>query len=257
MNQSASPPAAFRLDHIVIAVSDLESAIADYRKLGFTVYPGGTHHGGASHNALVVFADGSYFELIAYLKPAPEVRWWKLLWSAGEGFVDFALLPQDTARDAAAARERGLEIDGPTDGGRLRTDGVRLDWQIVRPRSTDLPFWCGDVTPRNLRVPEGDMRRHDNGVIGISRVVVAVADLAASRARYRALLGSEPQAAPEDSALVTIGDFVIDLLGPGNAAARNAIDKRGEGPIAVILHGRTSRHLTPALTHGARLSIAP
>src|SRR5262249_57109973 len=109
VNQPAGPQAPFRLDHIVIAVSDLESAIADYRKLGFTVYPGGTHHGGASHNALVVFADGSYFELIAYLKPAPEVRWWKLLSSSGEGFVDFALLPQDTARDAAAARERGLE----------------------------------------------------------------------------------------------------------------------------------------------------
>lgn len=257
MTEIAVRNAGFRLDHIVIAVADLDQAIADYRKLGFTVFPGGTHHGGASHNALIVFADGSYFELIAYLKPSPEVRWWKLLASAGEGFVDFALLPEDTARDAAAARERGLAIDGPTDGGRLRTDGVRLDWQIVRPRTTDVPFWCGDVTPRNLRVPEGDMRRHDNGVTGISRVVVAVADLAASKARYKALLDSEPKAAPDDAALVSIGDFVIDLLGPGNAAARNAIDRRGEGPFAVILHGRTSRHLTPALSHGAKLSIAP
>jgi catechol 2,3-dioxygenase-like lactoylglutathione lyase family enzyme len=256
VNQAAAH-AGFKLDHIVIAVADLDQAIADYRKLGFTVYPGGTHHGGASHNALVVFADGSYFELIAYLKPAPEVRWWKILSAAGEGIVDFALNPDNSVSDAAAARERGLEIDGPTDGGRLRLDGVRLDWQIVRPRSTDLPFWCGDVTPRILRVPEGDMRRHDNGVSGISRVVVAVADLAASKARYRALLGAEPKAAPDDAALVTVGDFVIDLLGPGNGAARSSLDKRGEGPIAVILHGRTSRHLTPALTHGARLSIAP
>lgn len=256
MNQAATH-AGFRLDHVVIAVADLDTAIADYRKLGFTVYPGGTHHGGASHNALVVFADGSYFELIAYLKPSPDIRWWKVLSAAGEGIVDFALNPQNTVSDAAAARERGLQIDGPTDGGRLRLDGVRLDWQIVRPRSTDLPFWCGDVTPRNLRVPEGDMRRHDNGVTGISRVVVAVADLAASKARYQALLGAEPKAAPDDAALVTVGDFVIDLLGPGNGAAKSALDKRGEGPIAVILHGRTSRHLTPALTHGARLSIAP
>ena len=249
--------AGFRLDHVVIAVADLDQAIADYRKLGFTVYPGGTHHGGASHNALVVFADGSYFELIAYLKPSPDVRWWKVLSSAGEGIVDFALNPQDTVHDAAAARQRGLEIDGPVDGGRLRLDGVRLDWQIVRPRSTDLPFWCGDITPRNLRVPEGDMRKHDNGVTGLSRVVVAVADLAASKARYCALLGSEPRAAPDDAALATVGDFVVDLLGPNNGAARSALDRRGEGPIAVILHGRTSRHLTPALTHGARLSIAP
>jgi catechol 2,3-dioxygenase-like lactoylglutathione lyase family enzyme len=247
----------FRLDHIVIAVADLERAIQDYRQLGFTVFPGGTHHGGVSHNALVVFADGSYFELIAYMKPAPDARWYQLLSSAGEGFVDFALCPENTARDAEAARKRGLEIDGPTDGGRLRPDGVRLDWQIVRPRTTDLPFWCGDVTPRQLRVPDGDMRKHPNGVTGISRVVVGVADLAASKAHYRALLGSEPKAAPDDAALVNIGDFVVDLLGPGNNAARNATSQRGEGPFAVILHGRTSRHLSPTLTHGARLSIAP
>lgn len=247
----------FRLDHIVIAVADLERAIQDYRQLGFTVYPGGVHHGGISHNALVVFADGSYFELIAYMKPAPDVRWYKLLSSAGEGFVDFALLPENTARDAEAVRKRGLEIDGPIDGGRLRPDGVRLDWQIVRPRTNDLPFWCGDVTPRNLRVPEGDLRKQANGVTGISRVVVAVSDLSASKVRYRALLGAEPRAAPDDAALVTVGDFVIDLLGPGNAAARNAVSQRAEGPIAVILHGRTSKHLSPILTHGARLSIAP
>jgi catechol 2,3-dioxygenase-like lactoylglutathione lyase family enzyme len=255
--ESSSRRAGFMMDHVVIAVADLDTAIADYRKLGFTVHPGGVHHGGLSHNALVVFADGAYFELIAYLKPAPEARWWKLLSSVGEGIVDFALCPANTAADAAAARSRGLDFIGPIDGGRLRPDGVRLDWQIVRPRTTDLPFWCGDVTPRNLRVPEGDMRHHENGVTGISRVVVATADLGASKARYQALLGTEPQSEPDDAALLSIGDFVIDLRGPGNDTARAALSQRGEGPLAVMLHGRTSRHLSPQLTHGARLSIAP
>ena len=50
---------AFSLDHVVIAVSDIKTTITDYRTLGFTVYPGGVHHGGVSHNALVMFADGS------------------------------------------------------------------------------------------------------------------------------------------------------------------------------------------------------
>ncbi|RYE55135.1 MAG: VOC family protein, partial [Rhizobiaceae bacterium] len=147
----------FSLDHVVIAVTNLDRAVADYRSLGFTVYPGGVHHGGVSHNALVIFADGSYFELIAYLKEVPEVRWWQVLSRSGEGLVDFALLPENTIRDLEMARSRGLDLVGPIDGGRMRTDGVRLDWQIVRPKTTDLPFWCGDVTPRHLRVPEGDM----------------------------------------------------------------------------------------------------
>ena len=47
------------IDHIVIAVADLDAAVRDYTALGFTVLPGGEHPRG-SRNALVVFADGAY-----------------------------------------------------------------------------------------------------------------------------------------------------------------------------------------------------
>jgi len=244
----------FVLDHMVIAVADLDAAAADYRVLGFTVYPGGVHHGGVSHNALVVFADGAYFELIAYRQAAPEVRWWQVLSKGGEGFVDFALLPGDTARDVAAARSRGLDLDGPIAGGRLRPDGARLDWQIVRPKTTDLPFWCGDVTPRSLRVPEGEMRSHANGATGIASVTVACRDVAASAARYAALAG--PQAVTEDGggARVTIGETVIMLV--GDAAAQEHIGRRGEGPMSLVLRGPAAIVLDIRLSHGAPLLIA-
>src|SRR4051794_8519489 len=45
------------IDHVVILVNDLAATVADYTALGFTVTPGGEHTGGATHNALVVFAD--------------------------------------------------------------------------------------------------------------------------------------------------------------------------------------------------------
>ena len=67
------------LDHIVIAVQDLERTIADYQSLGFNVLRGGEHPGRSTHNALVVFADGAYFELIAWRAAAPEERWWQQL----------------------------------------------------------------------------------------------------------------------------------------------------------------------------------
>ncbi|HEY8332049.1 MAG TPA: VOC family protein, partial [Pseudomonas sp.] len=101
------------LDHIVIAVHDLDIAILDYTALGFHVLRGGDHPGRTTHNALVVFADGSYFELIAWKAPAPEERWWQLLQRHGEGIVDFALLPRSTAATVTAAGERGLLLDGP------------------------------------------------------------------------------------------------------------------------------------------------
>jgi hypothetical protein len=245
----------FFLDHIVIAVADLASAVDDYRALGFTVYPGGVHHGGVSHNALVIFADGSYFELIAYRQAAPDVRWWQVLSKAGEGFVDFALLPEDTERDVAAARERGLDLDGPIAGGRLRPDGARLDWQIVRPKTTDLPFWCGDVTPRTLRVPDGEMRVHANGVTGIASLRVAVDDVAASAARYASLVGPGAVSKSNGSAQVTIGGATFELA--DDATARAHVAQRGAGPMSLVLRGSVAKMLDPQLAHGAALSIAP
>ena len=98
---------ALPLDHIVIAVQDLEAAVADYRALGFQVVIGGRHPGRTSHNALVVFADGAYLEIIAWTAPAPEERWYRTLRDHGEGLVDFALLPGSTSQALAEARGRG------------------------------------------------------------------------------------------------------------------------------------------------------
>ena len=174
------------LDHIVIAVQDLERTIADYTALGFNVLRGGEHPGRSTHNALVVFADGAYFELIAWRAPAPEERWWRQLQRHGEGIVDFALLPTETGAVVAAAQARGLDYEAPYEGGRLRPDGAQLRWRNARARSQDLPFLCGDLTPRALRVPEGDARVHANGATGVARLHVAVHDLRASLALARA-----------------------------------------------------------------------
>src|SRR5689334_16707634 len=179
------------IDHIVILVSDLAAAVADYITLGFTVTPGGEHTGGATHNALVIFADDTYLELIAFKRADPGHRWWPHV-AAGEGLIDFALLPGAIEQDIADARARGLAVEGPTPGGRLRPDGQQVAWQLGSPPTLDLLFLCGDVTPRELRVPLGAARQHANGVTGVAGLSVAVTELPASVERYRALLGRGP-----------------------------------------------------------------
>jgi catechol 2,3-dioxygenase-like lactoylglutathione lyase family enzyme len=246
---------AFALDHVVIAVDDLDRAVADYQSLGFTVYPGGVHHGGVSHNALVVLADGAYFEIIAYRQAAPDNRWWQVLTGAGEGIVDFAVLPENTEHDFQAARARGLDIERPMPGGRLRLDGVRLDWQIVRPATTDLPFWCGDVTPRELRVPEGAIRQNANGVTGIATVRILVADLAVSTARFRALAGPEAVSVFNGIPRINLKGTKFELIGPDSDDLRRHLAARGEGVLSLTLHGSTPRAFEPKRLHGAELSI--
>lgn len=209
------------LDHVVIAVHDLEVAMTSYRGLGFTVQPGGRHPGRTSHNALIVFADGAYIELIAWLAPAPQERWWRVLQAHGEGYVDFALLPRDTMAVLEAARGRGLHtLIGPVDGGRVRPDGAQLHWRTARHATPDVPFLCGDMTPRSLRVPEGEARNHANGAQGVAELSIAVDELEATVARYEALLGANAG---------------IDVQEPGSRTPR-----------AVFTVGTTRCVLTPA-----------
>jgi catechol 2,3-dioxygenase-like lactoylglutathione lyase family enzyme len=261
---------SLKLDHIVIAVHDLDATVLDYRALGFNVLIGGDHPGRTSHNALIVFADGVYFELIAWKSPAPQERWWQLLQQHGEGLVDFALLPDSTASTVAAAAERGLVLAGPLDGGRVRPDGERLHWQTARPTSADLPFLCGDLTPRALRVPEGEARVHPNGVQGVTSLAVAVQDLEATLGRYRALLGTsigeavvEPSS-NERVARVALGDNLLllsSLQKPGTqeTALAQRLAAHGEGPYQVQL--KTSQaalagSLDLKRTHGAAVELA-
>ena len=217
--------APLRLDHVVIVVRDLDQAMQDARIAGFTVAPGGRHPGRNTRNALVVFEDGAYLELITYDAPSPDERWWRVLAAHDEGLVDFALLPRDIAATVDAARGRGLDgLTGPHPGGRVRPDGAQLQWQTARPATHDLPFLCADVTSRALRVPAGEVRRHRNGAIGIAGVTVSVANLQETLARYRAFLGPE-----------SVQDEEVVLAGARIRFVEHPRRPRGEGPGGIDL----------------------
>ena len=260
------------IDHIVIAVRDLAQASADFEAAGFTVTPGGEHTGGATHNALVTFDDGAYFELIAFKEPdrPQEHRWWAKL-AKGEGLVDFALFAADLNDDAARLRDSGVAIEGPVDGGRLRPDGQRIAWRTLLPPPTasPLPFLIDDVTPRGLRVPGGDAARHRLGVPGIAGVVVAVADLDQSAPAFVALLGTgEPTTTPATEGAGRGHRFALNdeqwiaLVEPDavDGPLRRHLAARGDGPYEIVLAGTGGEAaagdlLAPDRTHGARIRI--
>lgn len=253
------------IDHIVIVVRDLTQAAQDYQEAGFTVTPGGEHADGATHNALVSFADGAYFELIAFKEPdrPQEHRWWAQL-AAGEGLVDFALLSDDLTAESTRLSEAGLTIDGPRDGGRIRPDGQRVAWKTFGlPRSpVPLPFLIEDVTPRELRVPPGPATAHPLGVTGIAGITLVVADLDQSARDFAGLVGNTGSTAQSaidgvDAARrFALGDHWIELAQPTAASSelRRHLDARGAGPYDVLLRGAESDALLPlSAMHGARI----
>lgn len=217
------------LDHIVILVTfqdlqDLPKRLED----DLIVIDGGEHAGGLTVNKLIIFADGTYIELIAFNKGADPEKRKKHRWGQLEEgtIIDWAFTLRHES-DFGTVQKRVRDVDVGTvysdlvPGGRTRPDGTVLKWSISAAEKTTgelvwpghAPFWCLDRTPRRLRVPyqdeqeDGSVRgllahtQHPSGVQGVSHVAVSVPeDFSSLRAVYDAVLTTNPGAGSTDTA---------------------------------------------------------
>ncbi|KDQ14572.1 hypothetical protein BOTBODRAFT_32705 [Botryobasidium botryosum FD-172 SS1] len=166
------------LDHIVhlSTPGELEKGISHFESLGFIVLRGGHHASGLTSNALVIFQDGIYLELIAYDHPIEhyppdsddrkkrESGPWAHL---PPGWIDWSHLGLDV-RIGEIINERSGDNPNVPDavryivpavaGGRERIDGKVLEWVVTFPDPKhprgNVPFFCQDITPREWRVPQ-------------------------------------------------------------------------------------------------------
>lgn len=252
------------IDHVVIAVNDLDVASDNFRAAGFTVVPGGEHANGETRNALVAFTDGSYFELIAWNDPATAstTPWLERL-QDGEGFVDFALRSADLNAEVERLRLEGLPTPDPVPGGRTRPDGQQVEWQTLRFDADThpwLPFYCHSTNDRGLRVPSGEEATHDNGVTGIESITIGVTDLAAAERDFAIVAGIEYESGAQGNRReFAVGTTRVILEAPSADASDLAqvSSQRGNVPIALDLRTTSGEggQLDLALTHGAPLTL--
>ncbi|KAL0947635.1 hypothetical protein HGRIS_013723 [Hohenbuehelia grisea] len=201
MSESSSPSTKI-LDHIVHLAPPgaLEETKRSFTELGFKVVPGGVHKDGLTANALVVLGDSSYLELLIFTKPvsayppssperaARECHPWA---PKSPGWIDFAFLGTGVDADSDPSRRisniintRARQDGSLTEylpevaGGRERPDGKVLEWVISSPHEKHgrgtLPFFCGDVTPRDRRVPYSppSNSEHPNGAKGVAHLLL-------------------------------------------------------------------------------------
>jgi hypothetical protein len=223
------------IDHIVILVDELNASVKDYTARGFTVTPGGEHTGGATHNALITFADGAYLELLAFKVPGKtEHRWDR--YRPYPGVIDYCLGGGNLDATVATINARGLAYTAGPETGRLRPDGVALRWRSAMPPSQNLglPFIIEDLTPRELRVPAGENWQHANGVAGVDQLEVLVTDEAEARKNFEALLGQP--ARPGDGLAFDLNGAALRVAAPaaGSNAAHLAT-ARGAAPWRLTL----------------------
>ena len=252
------------IDHLVIAVEDLEAARKSYTALGFTVMEGGRHTGIGTYNALIAFEDGAYLELIAFYEPRDDHRWFAPL-QKGQGLVDFCLQTDDLPGDTVALRRAGVDIGEPEKRNRVRPDGVDVRWvfSLARgPHRGVAPFIIADETGRDERVPR--QRTHASGVTGVGSVTVAVEDIARAQGWYASVLGTRGESVTRPDLAgagvrFKVGPHALEFLAPAGAGAiRDWLVARGPSPYAATLRvaGAARTPLDPARTQGARLSYA-
>ena len=240
------------IDHIVIAVRELNAAMESYRRLGFSVVAGGAHPYG-SHNALIGFEDGSYIELLGFYEESPAHPWWDLLHERGGGLIDFCLATDDIRADLAAFRAQGVATGDLTEGGRRRPDGYEVKGLM--------PFIIEDVTPRAQRLP-GETTQA-NGVTGIHCLSLAAEDAGRYATIMGAVLGQDGQASIDEDLGASgirfeVGSHVLEYLSPRDPSSplRAHLAANRPAPYRVSFKTRgSSTSFAPEQAEGVNLEL--
>jgi catechol 2,3-dioxygenase-like lactoylglutathione lyase family enzyme len=259
-----------RIDHVLIAVPDLERGVQAYRRLGFDVRPGGVHAGLGTHNAIAFF-EGDYLELLAVRDPAEHraavagagpghpLSGLGPLLAAGGGLRAIVLQSDDLAADVAAMRARGVQVSDPIAGERRTPAGATLRWTMAFLGGADPPplVLVQHLSPLAERRPAPGSAGHPNGTLGLDRAYVVVPELAAVADGYARVLGLPVP--PRQRGTVIQAEMVVFPLGPtGLGIARpaapgpaaEALARQGPGPFQVLYRARSMDAAARAVAAG-------
>ena len=181
------------IDHVTIAGSALARMQRVFAEVGLETDYGGLHSNGATHMALLGFADGSYVELISTFVAGTQSPLWGAHIAGDGGPCGWAVATDDPGLEAARLKGLGVPVRGPFPLNRRRADGALVEWDLVyvgdgEPGAT-LPFLIKDRTPREWRVqPSASVAGTE--LTGVAVVVLGVDDLATSVDLFRRVYGS-------------------------------------------------------------------
>jgi hypothetical protein len=221
-----SPGTSPGIDHLVLAVRDLDRAMVAFAAMGFTLTPRAFHpFGTANHLAIL---DGNFVELLGVADPskipehAPDgfsfAAWNRDFLARREGVSMLVLDSADPAADHARFRAAGLTSCPPMTfaRGAVQPDGSKetVSFTIafaIGPAVPSLPsFVCRQHAPEHFWKPE--FQAHANGAQAIETVTVAADDIGPAADYYAALLGPGAVARDGDRAVARTARGTIELL---------------------------------------------
>ena len=237
------------IDHAVVMVKDLDQAAANYKRLGFTVSPRGTHSAHMGSGNYTIMFDPDYMELLGVLTPtehnAPARAF---LERSGEGIERVAFTAVDSAEGAEEIRARGYPPVGPTDFERPVTmpDGTissakfrTFQWPTAEAPGGVRIFACQHKTRETVWIPE--LMQHANGARRLKQVVIVSPEPAGDAAHLSKMIDRDVRNEADGAVAVPSGgdraDFVFltkDQLGkryPGVSLA--GLPERGGAGLVI------------------------
>jgi len=209
------------IDHAVVMVKDLDKAAENYRQLGFTVSPRGTHSAHMGTGNYTIMFDPDYMELLGVLAAtehnAPARAF---LDTRGEGIERIAFTAVDSAAGAEEIRARGLTPIGPTDFERpvIMPDGSKsaakfatFQWPVAEAPGGVRMFACQHKTRGTVWIPE--LQTHANTAKRIAKVFVVTPKAEDDAKHLAKMIAGEVHPGADGSATVPTGfgraDFVF------------------------------------------------
>jgi hypothetical protein len=185
-------------DHVVVTVRDLDAAAAQWKKLGFTLSPRGTHSPQmGSGNYTIMFGE-DYLELLGVLHETEQNKPTRDFLKNREGIERTAFTTDNAAAGAAELKSRGLEPLGPVHFGRpvdLSNGGTGeakfnvFRWPLAESPGGMRIFACQHLTRNTVWIPE--LQKHANGASRIVAIEILSADPKAA-AEHMSRLIDEP-----------------------------------------------------------------
>ena len=210
------------IDHVVIAVRDLERAQETYARLGFTLTPRGFHTLGSANHCIMFGND--YIELLALPVEHPAMRYYADFLSRGEGLAAVALASADADAAYAEFVADGIEADAPLDFSRpvRLAEGERdAAFRIVQMPPAQTPgcrsFVCQHRTRDLVWRPE--YQSHAIGATGLAALAVIAEDPVTAAAGYAKLFGASPRKIDE-GLLVQTGTAPVAVGSRGKIGRR-------------------------------------
>jgi glyoxalase-like protein len=239
------------MDHAVVVVRDLDAAAANWKRLGFTVSPRGTHSAQMGTGNYTIMLSPDYIELLGVLTEtehnAPTRA---LLARTGGGIERVAFTTPDAAAGAEEIRTRGLKPIGPTDferpvtlpNGRVSVAKFRtFQWPVAEAPGGVRIFACQHKTRETVWIPQ--LMKHANTAQRIERVLIVSPEPQKAAEHLSRLIDGEVRAQPDGSFVVPSGpdraDFAFltrDQLGrryPGASLA--SLSERGGAGLVVVV----------------------